>query len=127
MAEVIDITVSAKVKNGPSVSFFSSMNVDAYDKLDVDVLKTKTKTIQLVPSVADSVTLLLIKSDHYSELITYRVNGAGPVIKLDTPQSFIGLGSLDALDDTNVPESIEVTNNSTSDLNIEILVGRKAI
>ena len=33
MAEKIDITFSARVKNGPIVAFSNSLNVDAYDKL----------------------------------------------------------------------------------------------
>jgi hypothetical protein len=34
MSEVINITVSAKVKNGPGISFSNFLNIDAYDKLD---------------------------------------------------------------------------------------------
>ena len=48
MAEVIDLTVSAKVKNGPTISFFNSLGIDAYDKLNVLVTTGATKTIQLV-------------------------------------------------------------------------------
>ena len=37
MSEVINISVSAKVKSGPTISFSNTLNIDAYDKLNVVV------------------------------------------------------------------------------------------
>ena len=125
MSEVLNITVSAKVKNGPSISLSSSLNIDAYDKLDVLVPSGGTpKTIQLLPSGTESVHFLLIKSSQYSDQLSYAVNGAGSKILIDTPQSFIGLGSLAALDDSSDPETLVFTNDLAEDVNIQILVGR---
>ena len=125
MSEVINITVSAKVKNGPSISFSNSLNVDAYDKLDILVASGGTpKTIQLLPSGTTSVHFLLIKSSQYSDQLSYTVNGAGSKILIDTPQSFIGLGSLAALDDSSDPETLVFTNDLAEDVSIQILVGR---
>ena len=127
MAEVINLAVNAKITSGPTVSFSNTLNVDAYDKLHVVIPPGGPTTIQLLPPGTTSVQLLLLKSDQYSDQISYTVNGAGSTITVDTPQSFIGEGSLAALDDDNVPETLEFTNNLLVDVNIEILVGRNAI
>ena len=126
MAERINITVSAKIKSGPSISFSESLSVDAYDKLDIVVAPGTPKTIQLLPPGTTSVHLLLIKSSQYSDQISYTVNGAGSTIILDTPQNFIGLGSLATLDDANDPATLVFTNDLAEDVNIQILVGRNA-
>lgn len=126
MTEVIDITVSTKIKSGPTITFSESLDVDAYDKLDVVVSPGAPKTIQLLPPGTTSVHFLLIKSSQYSDQISYTVNGTGSTIILDTPQNFIGLGSLATLDDTNDPATLVFTNNLVEDVNIQILVGRKA-
>lgn len=127
MAEVINITVSAKIKSGPIISFSESLNVDAYDKLDVTVAPGAPSTIQLLPPGTTSVHFLLIQSSQYSDQISYMVNGAGSTIILDTPQNFIGLGSLAALDDVNDPATLVFTNSLAEDVNIQIFIGRNAV
>lgn len=127
MAEVINITVSAKIKSGPIISFSESLNVDAYDKLDVTVAPGAPSTIQLLPPGTTSVHFLLIQSSQYSDQISYTVNGAGSTIILDTPQNFIGLGSLAALDDVNDPATLVFTNSLAEDVNIQIFIGRNAV
>lgn len=126
MPEEINISVNAKIRNGPDISFSVPQKIGAYDKLDFEVVKGETKTIQLVPTNATSVQFLLIKSSQYDKKISYKVNGAGTKIILDTPQCFIGVGSMAALVATNVPETIEFKNALTQDdaIRIQILVGR---
>lgn len=124
MAEVIDIRVSAKVRNGISISFSVPLDIEAYGKLNVDIVAGATKTIPLLPSGTTDVRFLLIKSSQYDKKISYRVNGAGTKIIVDTPQTFIGAGSLAALVASNVPESLEFKNDLADDINIQILVGR---
>ena len=126
MPEEINISVNAKIRNGPDISFSVPLKIEAYDKLDFEVVKGETKTIQLLPTGATSVQFLLIKSSQYDKKISYKVNGAGTKIILDTPQCFIGVGSMAALVATNVPETIEFKNALTQDdaIRIQILVGR---
>lgn len=127
MAEVINISVNAKIKSGPTVSFSNSLSIDAYDKLDITVEPGAPATVvQLLPAGTTSVHLVIIKSSVYSDLITYTVNGAGADIAVDTPQSFIGAGSLTALAGAAIPETLEFTNGTADDITIQILVGRNA-
>ena len=126
MSEEINISVNAKIRNGPDFSFAIPQTIGAYDKLNFEVAKESTKTIQLLPSGTTSVQFLLIKSSHYDKKISYRVNGAGTKITLGTPQCFIGAGSMAALVATNVPETLEFKNDFTAaeGISIQILVGR---
>lgn len=127
MAEIIDITVSARVKSGPSIGFTSSLQIDAYDKLEVTIPASGSETIQLIPIATSSVQCLFIQADQYSVDITYQVNGAGNAITLDTPQAFIGEGAVSSLD-ASAPSTLDFTNNLVdNDVTIEILVGRSAI
>ncbi len=126
MPEEVNISVNAKIKNGPNISFSLSKDIEAYAKLDFQVDNGETKTIQLLPAGTTSVQFLLIKSSRYDKKISYKANGAGTKIILDTPQCFIGAGSMAALVASNVPESLEFKNNLTEDgaITIQILVGR---
>lgn len=125
MAEEINISVNAKIKSGPTVSFSNSLSVDGYDKLDIDIVNGVTEVVQLLPVATTSVHLLLIKSTKYDDLITYTVNGGGASIKLDSPQSFIGTGSLSAVN-AAVPETLEISNGTGDPITVQILVGRNA-
>ncbi len=126
MSEEINISVNAKIRNGPDISFSVSQKMEAYEKLDFKVVKGDPKTIQLLPAGTTSVQFLLIKSSQYDKNISYRVNGAGTKILLDTPQCFIGAGSMAALVATNVPETLEFKNAlpEGEDITIQLLVGR---
>ena len=127
MSEIIDITVNARVKNGPAVGFSNSLKLDAYDKLKVVIPASGSEDIQLVPVATNIVQCMFIKADRYSTDITYDVNGAGNPIILDTPQSYIGQGAVSVLD-TSSPSTLNITNNlAADDVTIEILVGRSAV
>ena len=129
MSEEINISVNAKIKNGPDISFSVLQSIEAYDKLDFEVAKGQTKTIQLLPTATSSVQFLIIKSSRYDKkIISYKANGTGTKIILDTPQCYIGAGSMAALVATNVPETLEFKNGLTGVedglITIEILAGR---
>ena len=59
MSETIQWNFVTQVLQGPSVSAAASIKqIDAYDKFDIDLADTATKTVNLVP--ADSISLLVI-------------------------------------------------------------------
>ncbi len=127
MSEIIDVSVSAKIKNGPTLSTFDSIEVDAYDKVTIAITAGNTQTVQVVPSGTPAVLFLLIKSNNYGQLLTYTVNGGADTIVLDKPQAFIGQGALAALDIANPPSTLEFSNLLAVDVEIQLLVGRNAL
>jgi len=98
--------------------------VDAYDKIGVKVQDGETETVEIQPGDEGRVQFLLINSDWLGDALTYKVNAQGDAIKLDAPQVLVGDGAVGLLGEP--PNSLEVTNDSTQEANIEIIVGRKA-
>jgi len=133
MPEVIDISVSAKIRSGPAMAFATSMELNAYDKIEVSIPGTDTgggsagnETVQLIPVATTDVKCLVIQATQYSADLSYEVNGAGTSIVVDSPQSFIGEGAVSSLA-AAAPSTLEFTNNMVDDVDITILVGRSAL
>lgn len=99
--------------------------IEAYDKIEVSIeAETADKEVEIQPGGAGRIQFLLIKSDTYSEDLTYKVNELTKIIKLDALQVFIGNGAVELL--TEPPEKLVFTNDLTNPVSIEILVGRMA-
>lgn len=128
MSEKISWILNVQVLGGPKISATDTIEVDAYDKFDITVLKTKTKSLAFVPGIdVTKIRLILIKPDKPDVLLTYKINNAGSSIKLDSTQALIGegsvsffVGALTSLD------SLDFTNGSSADVSIQVLVGRIA-
>lgn len=130
MTEKINWTLNVQVVGGPKILASDTIDVDAYDKIDVatepDALD---KEVQIQPGDLGQVQFLLIKSDQYGDGLTYKVNAANGEIKLDALQVLIGDGAVGLFKES--PEKLLFTNNLVSDgdkipASIQIFVGRKA-
>jgi hypothetical protein len=119
MSEKIGWNYVAQALNGPSLSSAGSLEVDAYDKLEVTVAHGATQAVNLVP--AGTVSLLVINPITPDKQLVYKV-GANDVL-LDGPHVLIGTGAVGLLGGAT---SLSFTNNTGADAVIEILVGRDA-
>lgn len=132
MAETIDWNLTVTVTGGPKASVSRNLKVDAYDKVGGTVPKKNggtagTVSINVQPSAAGGVSLLLITSSLYSDKLTYKVD-SGTEIKLDAPQFFTGTGLVGLLGgQQKVFDFKNDVDSSPADAVIEILVGRKAV
>jgi hypothetical protein len=133
MPEIIDISVSARIQNGPAMAFATSMELNAYDKIEVSIPGTVSgggsagnETVQLIPVATNEVKCLVIQATQYGVDLSYEVNGAGTAIVLDSPQCFIGEGAVSSLAGAP-PSTLVFTNNLADDVDITILVGRSAL
>lgn len=125
MTESINWSLNAQVSGGPKVMASDTKEIEAYDKIEVTIeAETTDKQVEIQPGGAGRVQFLLIKSDTYSEDLTYKVNDLTKIIKLDALQVFIGNGAVELL--TEPPEKLVFTNDLTTPVSIEILVGRMA-
>ena len=125
MTESINWSLNIQVIGGPKVMASDTKEIEAYDKIEVTIeAETADKEVEIQPGATDSVEFLLIKSDTYSEDLTYKVFGQDKIIKLDALQVFIGNGAVELL--TGPPEKLVFTNGLTTPVSIEILVGRMA-
>lgn len=125
MTESINWSLNVQVIGGPKVMASDTKEIEAYDKIEVTIeAETADKEVEIQPGGAGRVQFLLIKSDTYSEDLTYKVNELTKIIKLDALQVFIGNGAVELL--TEPPEKLVFTNDLTNPVSIEILVGRMA-
>jgi len=125
MTESINWSLNAQVSGGPKVMASDTKEIEAYDKIEVTIeAETTDKEVEIQPGGAGKVQFLLIRSDTYSENLTYKVNELTTIIKLDALHVFIGNGAVGLL--TEPPEKLVFTNDLTTPVSIEILVGRMA-
>ena len=125
MTESINWSLNVQVSGGPKMMASDTKEIEAYDKIEVTIeAETTDKQVEIQPGGGGRVQFLLIKSDTYSEDLTYKVNDLTKIIKLDALQVFIGNGAVELL--TQSPENLVFTNDLTTPVSIEILVGRMA-
>lgn len=128
-SEKISWTLNVQVVGGPRLSESKTIEVDAYDMIQVtiDDGTTTDKEVQIQPG-ATGVQFLLIKSDQYGENLQYKVSDGTTTtsaVKLDAPvQLFIGSGAVGLLD--KAPVKLLFTNTLGKAANIQVLVGRDA-
>jgi hypothetical protein len=130
----INCTVNVQVTDGPKMSLTTTTDVEAYDKIDVTVVKNAVDTkVQLQPGGAGQVQFLMITADKYDPSLTYTVNvaagggggGGPPVVPLDGPHILMGKGGVSLLDDA--PTDLFFTNaDPNADAKVHVLLGRDA-
>lgn len=121
----INVTLSVQVVDGPSLSAVRTVQVDAHDKILITIAAgAANKIVEVQPGGVGRVKLLAITASQFSDQLTYKVNNAGDPVKLDSEQIFIGDGAVGLLGDA--PETLSFSNALTEDVNVAILVGRKA-
>ncbi|MDH4274259.1 MAG: hypothetical protein OEW08_04395 [Gammaproteobacteria bacterium] len=132
----LSASTSFQIPGGPTLSATTSLEISAYDRIDVTVnAGDASEVVEIQPSAADKVRLLVIKSSVYDDTgkLTYIVsNGtddSNPV-NLDAPQIFIGSGGIE-LFGIDPPSSLKFSStfsatDTTKNAFIEILVARNA-
>ncbi len=121
MAEQLIWNVTVRAEGGPQLSAEDTVEVEAYDKLSVDVPTGDADfTVELGPGAADRIVCLVILPATPSDDLRYKV-GADE-IPLDQPTFLFGGGV--AL--TGNPETLTFKNKGAQDAAVEILIGRDA-
>jgi len=119
MAEKINWNFVLQALNGPSVSGAGTLEMDAYDKIEVTITAGATQQVNLVPS--GTVSLLVINPVVPNADLSYDVGGNA--VALDGPHVLIGTGAVSLLGGAR---DLTFTNNTAADSTIEILLGRDA-
>lgn len=131
MNENIAVTVNIEIHNGPSIRVNRIVEVDAYEKINVSIKNgDANKVVDLWPSDNEGeVVLMAITSEWYGDTITYKVNDALDVYKLDQPHFLIGNSSVNMLDPK--PKQLKFSyskptpDNKLDSVKIQILIGLK--
>ncbi len=128
MIEKINWTVNVQVVGGPAISETRTIEVDAYDKVEVVIEDGSTdKEVQVQPG-STGVRFLMIKTDNYGDKLKYKVNdgtSSTSDIQLDSPiHLFIGSGSIALFG--KAPIKFLFSNSLGKNASIKILAGRDA-
>jgi hypothetical protein len=129
MSIKINWAFNAQVAGGPKVAAAESVEVDAYENIEVVVPKHDandgTAEVGIVPADTGEILFLLIKADNYTDTqLSYVIGDATDAVALDAQQVFIGAGAVGLLGDS--PSKLTFTNKGSKDIAVRILVGRKA-
>ena len=125
MTESINWSLNAQIVGGPKIMASDTEEIEAYDKIEVTIENGAIdKVVEIQPGGADKVQFLVIKSEKYSDDLTYKVNSLTDIIKLDALHVFIGTGAVGLLGGT--PQNLSFTNELLDPVSVEILVGRMA-
>lgn len=133
MPTQISWKLNVEIPSGPVIAITNTVQVDAYDRLEVKIPDTTmtpaATTVDVQPGAAGRIKLLLIRSNRYGNNLKYRVHdNSTPERVLNDALFLVGAGSLDLLEDSAAPlDKLLVTNTTGSDVILEIIVGRSAI
>src|SRR5215212_3890274 len=96
------------VQSGPKVLVSNTVQVDAYDRIEVSVPDTsgtpEATTVEIQPGAAGKIKVLLIRSNIYGEGLTYQAHDSTTDERvLDDALFLAGAGSLGLLEDASAP------------------------
>lgn len=132
----VNLALSIQVVGGPQLAVSKAKSIEAYDKTDVVIdpggAAAPEKTVDIQPSSAAQVSLIVIKSNLYGPEITYKASDGttdSAAITLDEPQIMLGSGAVGLLG--VAPKILKFKNthpagDAGKKATIEILVGRDA-
>ena len=121
MSQTLTWSFKVQVTGGPTISIADAISVEAYDKIEATVPGSGTATVNIQPG--DGAEFLLITASDYASL-TYVVDAGPDTVTLDGPHILIGEGAVSLLGSTQ--NQIVFTNADPADVDVSILVGRKA-
>ncbi len=129
MPEKITWSLSVQVAGGPRIMDSKTVEVDAYDKIEVVIPDgSDAREIQIQPGDAGQVQFLLISSDQCGADLSYSVNAAEANpdnrIKLDALHLLLGVGAIGLLQAS--PQKLFFYNALGKAASGQILVGRDA-
>jgi hypothetical protein len=131
MSVKINWSCNVQVINGPKLSGADTVEVDAYDNIEVTVPKKPAgpdpgkATVEVQPGAQTKVMFLLIQAGTYQGgPVSYKVEGSSKSVKLDAQQLMIGAGAVGLLD--GAPTKLNFENSGAADVPVRILIGRKA-
>ena len=121
MPNTITYSFTANVSGGPSLTESASLDVEAYDQIEVTVPAGGSTTVDVQPG--DGGQLLVITASDYGN-ITYTVDSSSTIRELDGPHILVGSGAVALLGATQ--NSIQFSNGGGDEATVSILVGRDA-
>ena len=125
--------LNLEVQSGPAVVETKTVQVDAFDRIEVTVPDSSAAPaateIDVQPGATGKIKLLLIRSTAYGDNLKYKVHANTTDERVLNDAIFLtGKGSLDLLEDATAPlDKLFVTNTTGRSVVLEVIVGRSAV
>jgi hypothetical protein len=124
----INVSGSIVIPNGPQFPFNQTLDIEAYEEIDITVVSGASDKGVDLPSGSEPVQLIAILSDLYAAELTYKINTGTTARNLDGPLLLIGTGASSLFSDA--PAKVLFSNSTTGakakDAQLRILIGRDA-
>jgi hypothetical protein len=120
MTEKINWSLQVRVAHGPQIAATGVVDVEAYDKVSVEIAAGESQQVDLVPAGTERVALVLIVPATPSPDLSYEIDGTA--IALDGAHAFFGAGAARLLGAD--PASLTFTNDTADPARLDILLGR---
>jgi hypothetical protein len=118
----------ASIMGGPSFSLNQpAIQVDAYDVVTDKIgASASNVAVPIQPSSgAGNVLFVAISASQYDAKLTYTVDALKDTRVLDGPHMLVGSGAVGFLNSKAPPQTLNFSNATTADINIQVVVGRK--
>lgn len=126
MPSRISVRQTVTVDQGPQVATSRTLDLDAYDTLDVTVPNDgAAHDVEVQPNDGSRLRLLLLTASRYDPPLTWEADGSGTARELDEPLLVAGESVASLLGAPG--ETIAFTNGGGDEVRVQILVGRDAV
>lgn len=124
MAESVTWMYSARALRGPSVGSSGTLDVDAYQKINVTVpTGGVAQQVTIGPGTWADVTAVIISATDLGGVVDVTPDG-GTTFALDGPLVLVGAGPVSLLGAGNA--TVGLQNNGAADVDVDIFVARDA-
>jgi hypothetical protein len=126
MPHSINVRLAVTVDRGPRVTATRTVELDAYDTVDVPIpADGNPHVVEVQPDDGEQVRLLVLTASSYDPPLTWDADEAGTERQLDQPLVLAGQALTSLVG--GPANSIAFTNPGDADQTVQILVGRQAV
>lgn len=126
MAHAIDVRVTVTVRQGPKVATSRTLELDAYDTIDVTIPGDgDAHEVEVQPDDGAQLRLLVLTASSYDATLTWEADASGNQRALDEPVVLAGQSLSSLLG--GPANTIAFTNGTAADVDVQILVARQAV
>lgn len=126
MPHTIRVRLAVTVDRGPQVATTRTLDLDAYDTVDVTVPNDgAAHEVEVQPDDGNRLRLMLVSATRYEPALTWEADGSGTERQLDQPLLVAGESVASLLGGPG--NTIAFTNDGDDEVAVHILVGRDAV
>jgi hypothetical protein len=124
MPETVSWSYNVRAVSGPALANSGTLDVDAYQKLNVPVTAGATQDVTVAPGTWADVLSLVITASSLNGDVQIMPDGAAAAFPLDGPLLLFGGGAVSLLGTGDA--TVSIANTGATDVTVDIFVTRDA-